>query len=242
MAISASETPSRSAARRTNGRACNGLTQLRSVVGDRGSPAKVTGSPAASTDRDVAPDPGFDDIPSPNGREYRGRKLAQGVLVHAPTLTGRSSFWYGRPRSSRDEGRQPRVPTGVTAVARGAAISTHVHRFVRHIWVLGVAAILVVLVARPTAVPAAPLLRNLAAIQINAVVENSSSVTAVALKPAQTVVVQPGQTIATLATQYHASTSAIQWGNQLTPTDRSEARDCAAHPARTRGTRPSTPR
>jgi LysM repeat protein len=86
------------------------------------------------------------------------------------------------------------------------------------LWVLAVAAILVVLVARPTAVPAAPLLRNLAAIQINAVVENSSSVTAVALKPAQTVVVQPGQTIATLATQYHASPSAIQWGNQLTPT------------------------
>ncbi len=83
---------------------------------------------------------------------------------------------------------------------------------------LAVAGILVVLVARPTAVPAAPLLRNLAAIQINAVVENSATVTAVALKPAQTVVVQPGQTIATLASQYHATSSAIQWGNQLTPT------------------------
>jgi hypothetical protein len=89
---------------------------------------------------------------------------------------------------------------------------------VRHIWVLGVAAILVVLVVRPSAVPAAPLLRNLAAMQINAVVENSATVTAVAVRPPQTVVVQPGQTIATLATQYHATPSAIQWANQLTPT------------------------
>ena len=85
-------------------------------------------------------------------------------------------------------------------------------------WVLGVAAILVVLVARPTAVPAAPLLRNLAAMQINAVVENSATVAVVAARPAQTVVVEPGQTIATLATQYHATPSAIQWGNRFTPT------------------------
>jgi len=98
------------------------------------------------------------------------------------------------------------------------AIATHVHRFVRHIWVLGVAAILVVLVVRPSPVPAAPLLRNLAAMQINAVVENSATVTAVAVRPPQTVVVQPGQTIATIATQYHATPSAIQWANQLTPT------------------------
>ena len=106
----------------------------------------------------------------------------------------------------------------VTALARGAAIATHVHRFVRHLWVLAVAAILVVLVARPTIVPAAPILRNLAAIQINAVVENSSTVTAVAAKPAQTIVVQPGQTITALAKQYNISASTIEWGNQLNPT------------------------
>jgi LysM repeat protein len=83
--------------------------------------------------------------------------------------------------------------------------------------VLAVAGILVFLVARPTAVPAAPLLRNLAAIQINAVVENSATVIAVAVKPAQTIVVQPGQTISTLATHYHVPPSVIQWGNGLAP-------------------------
>jgi LysM repeat protein len=83
--------------------------------------------------------------------------------------------------------------------------------------VLAVAAVLVVLVARPAQVPAAPLLRNLAAIQINAVVENSATVTAIAVKPVKTVVVQPGQTLATLAAQYKVSVSTIQWGNQLTP-------------------------
>jgi surface antigen len=74
-----------------------------------------------------------------------------------------------------------------------------------------------VLVARPAQIPAAPMLRNLAAIQINAVVENSTAVTAIAVQPAKTVVVQPGQTIATLATAYHLSPSTIQWINQLTP-------------------------
>ncbi|HVC42184.1 MAG TPA: CHAP domain-containing protein [Candidatus Saccharimonadales bacterium] len=76
---------------------------------------------------------------------------------------------------------------------------------------------LVVLVARPVQVPAAPMLRNLAAIQINAVVENSAGVTALAVEPVKTVVVQPGQTLATLAAAYSVSTSTIQWGNQLTP-------------------------
>jgi surface antigen len=75
--------------------------------------------------------------------------------------------------------------------------------------------VLVVLVARPAQVPAAPMLRNLAAIQINAVVENSAAVTALAVEPVKTVVVQPGQTLATLAASYSLSTSAIQWGNQL---------------------------
>jgi LysM repeat protein len=77
--------------------------------------------------------------------------------------------------------------------------------------------VLVVLVARPAQVPAAPMLRNLAAIQINAVVENSTTVTALAVEPAKTVIVQPGQTLASLSTTYHVSLSTIQWGNQLTP-------------------------
>jgi LysM repeat protein len=77
--------------------------------------------------------------------------------------------------------------------------------------------VLVVLVARPAQVPGAPMLRNLAAIQINAVVENSSAVTALAVQPVKTVVVQPGQTLSTLSAVYHVSPSTIQWGNQLTP-------------------------
>jgi LysM repeat protein len=89
---------------------------------------------------------------------------------------------------------------------------------VRHLWVLAVAAVLVVLLARPTSVPAAPMLRNLAAIQINAVVESSATLEAVALKAAQTIVVQPGQSISTIAKTYGVSASTIRWGNQLTPT------------------------
>ena len=72
------------------------------------------------------------------------------------------------------------------------------------------------LVARPPQVPGAPLLRNLAAIQINAVVD-ATTVTAIAVEPIKTVVVQPGQTIASLSAAYHVPTSAIQWGNQLIP-------------------------
>ena len=82
---------------------------------------------------------------------------------------------------------------------------------------IATAAVLVVLVARPAVVPGAPMLRNLAAIQINAVVENMSTVTAIAVEPVKTVVVQPGQTLSSLASTYHVSTSTIQWGNQLTP-------------------------
>lgn len=61
------------------------------------------------------------------------------------------------------------------------------------------------------------MLRNLAAMQINAVVMNASTVTAIAVEPVKTVVVQPGQTISTLSATYHVPTSAIQWGNQFTP-------------------------
>jgi LysM repeat protein len=74
-----------------------------------------------------------------------------------------------------------------------------------------------VLVARPVQVPATPMLRNLAAIQINAVVENSAAVTALAVEPVKTVVVQAGETLDALSATYSVSTSAILWGNQLTP-------------------------
>ena len=61
------------------------------------------------------------------------------------------------------------------------------------------------------------MLRNLAAIQINAVVENSAAVTALAVEPVKTVVVEAGETLAALSDTYSVSTSAILWGNQLTP-------------------------
>jgi peptidoglycan endopeptidase LytE len=88
---------------------------------------------------------------------------------------------------------------------------------VRHLWVIATAAVLVVLVARPPQVPGAPVLRNLAAIQINAVVESATAVTAFASEPVKTVVVQPGQTLTSLSVAYHVPAAAIQWGNRLTP-------------------------
>ena len=99
--------------------------------------------------------------------------------------------------------------------ARGAPIATHVHRFVRHLWVLITAAALVVLVARPATPPPAPALRNDAAIQINAIVQTSATVTALAVKPAQNVVLQPGETLSMLATQYSVAVPTIRWANQL---------------------------
>jgi len=101
--------------------------------------------------------------------------------------------------------------------ARGAPIATHVHRFVRHLWVLATAAVLVVFVARPAAPPPAPALRNLAAIQINAIVQTSATVTALAVRPAQNVVLQPGQTLTTLATDYKVAVPTIRWANQFAP-------------------------
>src|ERR1700681_1439763 len=102
-------------------------------------------------------------------------------------------------------------------LARGAAIATHVHRLVRHLWVLAVAALLVVLLARPVAITAPPMLRNSAAIQINAVVENAPAVTALAVKPARTIVVQLGQSVAMLSTEFGVTESTIRWGNRLRP-------------------------
>ena len=72
-----------------------------------------------------------------------------------------------------------------------------------------------VLVARPATPPPAPALRNLAAIQINAIVQTSATVSALAVKPAQNVVLQPGQTLSTLAAQYSVAVPTIRWANQL---------------------------
>ncbi len=80
---------------------------------------------------------------------------------------------------------------------------------------LATAGILVVLVARPATPPPAPALRNLAAIQINAIVQTSATVTALSVKPAQNVVLQPGQTLSTLAAEYSVAVPTIRWANQL---------------------------
>jgi len=61
------------------------------------------------------------------------------------------------------------------------------------------------------------MLRNSAAIQINAVVENVPAVTAIAVKPARTIVVQLGQSVAMLSTEFGVTESTIRWGNRLRP-------------------------
>jgi hypothetical protein len=83
--------------------------------------------------------------------------------------------------------------------------------------VLAVASLLVVLLARPVAITAPPMLRNSAAIQINAVIENAPAVTALAVKPARTIVVQLGQSVAMLSTEFSVTESTIRWGNRLSP-------------------------
>jgi len=211
IAISASPASRRPAAIRRNGSAWRGLTQLRSVVSAAGVPAELSTFPVLSTTATWPRTRASTTVP----RQTVASTGGAGSFTEL-TLTPASSFWYG-PAIAAGKGHIAQGTAGITAQPRGAAIATHVHRLVRHLWVLATAAVLVVLVARPAQVPGAPMLRNLAAIQINAVVQNATAVTAVAVEPVKTIVVQPGQTLAALATDYHVSASTIQWGNQLTP-------------------------
>ena len=83
---------------------------------------------------------------------------------------------------------------------------------------LGLAALLAFLVTQPKAAAgASPLsLGHLAAIQIDAVIEKPVAAPLMATRPAQTVVVHAGQSIATLAAQYDSNVSAIRWANGVT--------------------------
>jgi LysM repeat protein len=96
---------------------------------------------------------------------------------------------------------------------------------VRHVWVLLSAAVLAFLVTQPrTVAGVSPLsLNHLAAIQIDAVIQKPASAPLMATRPAQTVVVHPGQSIDALAAQYDSNAAAIRWANGLAGTDQPAA-------------------
>ena len=90
-------------------------------------------------------------------------------------------------------------------------------RYLRHLWVLGLAAVLAFLVTQPkTSAGVSPLsLNHLAAIQIDAVIQKPSTAPLMATRPAQTVVVRAGQSVTALAAQYDSNAAAIRWANGL---------------------------
>jgi len=112
------------------------------------------------------------------------------------------------------------APGGLGWCHGGVSISGHGHRFLRHLWVLASAAVLAFLVAQPgnsaTTAPLTP--SSLAAIQISAVIEKPAVSPVVVTRPAQTVVVKPGQTVGALAAEYGSNAAAIRWANGLTGT------------------------
>ena len=114
-----------------------------------------------------------------------------------------------------------RVSAGLLVHGRrpqgGALIGGLGRRYLRHLWVLGLASVLAFLVTQPKAAASVPLsTSHLAAIQIDAVIQKPSTAPLMATRPAQTVVVHPGQNLTTLAAQYDSNTSAIRWANALT--------------------------
>ena len=109
------------------------------------------------------------------------------------------------------------APAAWGGATEGYPISGHGHRFLRHLWVLASAAVLAFLVAQPgnsaTTAPLTP--SNLAAIQISAVIEKPAVSPVVVTRPAQTVMVKAGQTVAALAAEYASNAAAIRWANDL---------------------------
>ena len=100
----------------------------------------------------------------------------------------------------------------------GVLIGGLERRFLRHVWVLGLAAVLAFLVAQPKATAGvSPLSMNhLAAMQIDAVIQKPSTAPLMATRPAQTVVVHSGESLAALAAEYDSNAAAIRWANGLT--------------------------
>ena len=91
-------------------------------------------------------------------------------------------------------------------------------RYLRHLWVLGLAAVLAFLVTQPKPTAgASPLsLNHVAAVQIDAVIQKPSTAPLMATRPAQTVVLHAGQSLTALAAQYDSNAAAIRWANGLT--------------------------
>ena len=92
----------------------------------------------------------------------------------------------------------------------------------RHAWVLATAAGLIFFVAQPAgaAAPTPLALKNIAAIQIDAVIERPAVAPIPISHPAQTATVRPGQTVESLAEAYGGDASAIRWANGLAPNAR----------------------
>ena len=98
-------------------------------------------------------------------------------------------------------------------------------RYLRHLWVLLSAAVLAFLVTQPRAAAVvSPLsLNHLAAIQIDAIVQKPAAAPLMATRPAQTVVVHPGQSLDALAAAYDSNAAAIRWANGLAAGDQPAA-------------------
>jgi surface antigen/LysM repeat protein len=96
-------------------------------------------------------------------------------------------------------------------------IGGHSRRFLRHVWVLGLAAVLAFVVTQPrTAAGSGPLtLNHIAAVQIDAVIQKPATAPLMASRPAQTVVVHAGQSVTSLATEYGSNAAAIRWANGI---------------------------
>src|SRR5580700_52969 len=98
MAISPSPAPSRSAARRRNGSACRGLTQLRRVVSASGEPVELSTFPRASTTATCPRIRASTTVPLQTVASTGG---AESLTLL--TLTGPTRFWYG-PAVTRGAG------------------------------------------------------------------------------------------------------------------------------------------
>jgi len=95
----------------------------------------------------------------------------------------------------------------------------------RHACVLAVAALLLIMVTRQAAPASASGVtsRNVAAIQIDAVVERPSSAPLVVTRPAKTVVVHAGDTVESLARANGSDPATIRWANGLAAGDEPSA-------------------
>ena len=90
---------------------------------------------------------------------------------------------------------------------------------------LASAAVVGFLVTQPAVSASAPALKfsNLAAIQINAVIEKPAVAPLTSVRPAQSIIVRRGETLAALAAEYGSNVAAIRWANGLPATSQPAA-------------------